>query len=155
MLLHTHLYHGWQNSAHGGWTAPYRSPAGLQALLEAQGSSFDLLLGRRTYAARRAYRSFVAKWTRLVPAVVESLEEAGEELLTFYRFPKEQWKSLRTTNIVGRLNGEFRRRTKTQGSFSTETSALALLWGLVVSGTIEMRKIDGHYKLAEVTKNVA
>lgn len=35
--------------AHGGWTVPYRSPAGLQALLESQGSSFDLLLGRRTY----------------------------------------------------------------------------------------------------------
>ena len=35
--------------AHGGWTAPYRSPAGLEAVLEAQGRSFDLLLGRRTY----------------------------------------------------------------------------------------------------------
>lgn len=35
--------------AHGGWTAPYRSPTGLEAVLEAQGRSFDLLLGRRTY----------------------------------------------------------------------------------------------------------
>jgi dihydrofolate reductase len=35
--------------AHGGWTAAYRSPAGLEAVLEAQGRSFDLLLGRRTY----------------------------------------------------------------------------------------------------------
>jgi dihydrofolate reductase len=35
--------------ANGGWTAPYRSPAGLEAVLEAQGRSFDLLLGRRTY----------------------------------------------------------------------------------------------------------
>jgi dihydrofolate reductase len=35
--------------AHGGWTAPYRSPAGLALVLEAQGESFDLLLGRRTY----------------------------------------------------------------------------------------------------------
>jgi dihydrofolate reductase len=35
--------------AHGGWTAPYRSPAGLEAVLEAQGQDFDLLLGRRTY----------------------------------------------------------------------------------------------------------
>jgi len=35
--------------AHGGWTAPYRSPAGLAALLEVQGRTFDLLLGRRTY----------------------------------------------------------------------------------------------------------
>jgi dihydrofolate reductase len=35
--------------AHGGWTAPYRTAAGAQAYAEAQGSNFDLLLGRRTY----------------------------------------------------------------------------------------------------------
>ncbi len=35
--------------ANGGWTAPYRSPAGAAAVAEAQGKSFDLLLGRRTY----------------------------------------------------------------------------------------------------------
>ena len=31
------------------WTAPYRSPAGRDAMLAAYGESFDLLLGRRTY----------------------------------------------------------------------------------------------------------
>jgi dihydrofolate reductase len=35
--------------ANGGWTAPYRSPAGAEAVAEAQGTGFDLLLGRRTY----------------------------------------------------------------------------------------------------------
>ncbi len=35
--------------AHGGWTAPYRTPAGAAAVAEAQGKRFDLLLGRRTY----------------------------------------------------------------------------------------------------------
>ena len=35
--------------ANGGWTAPYRSPAGAEAVVEAQGTGFDLLLGRRTY----------------------------------------------------------------------------------------------------------
>ncbi len=35
--------------AHGGWTAPYRGAAGAEAVIEAQGTSFDLLLGRRTY----------------------------------------------------------------------------------------------------------
>jgi dihydrofolate reductase len=35
--------------AHGEWTAPYRTAGGAQAVAEAQGSSFDLLLGRRTY----------------------------------------------------------------------------------------------------------
>ena len=31
------------------WTAPYRTPAGREAVLGAYGESFDLLLGRRTY----------------------------------------------------------------------------------------------------------
>lgn len=34
---------------YGDWTAPYRSPAGLETVLAAYGESFDLLLGRRTY----------------------------------------------------------------------------------------------------------
>lgn len=34
---------------YGGWTAPYRTPAGMAALLEKYGTGFDLLLGRRTY----------------------------------------------------------------------------------------------------------
>jgi dihydrofolate reductase len=35
--------------AYGDWTAPYRTPAGRDAILAAYGESFDLLLGRRTY----------------------------------------------------------------------------------------------------------
>lgn len=40
---------------YGAWTAPYRSPVGLQVILEAQGTGFDLLLGRRTYDLWSAY----------------------------------------------------------------------------------------------------
>jgi dihydrofolate reductase len=35
--------------ANGGWSAPYRTAAGAEALAESQGKGFDLLLGRRTY----------------------------------------------------------------------------------------------------------
>jgi dihydrofolate reductase len=44
-----------QHSDDGGdfpyndWTVPYRTPAGRDAIIAAQGTSFDLLLGRRTY----------------------------------------------------------------------------------------------------------
>ena len=31
------------------WTAPYRTPAGRDAIMAAYGENFDLLLGRRTY----------------------------------------------------------------------------------------------------------
>ena len=37
--------------AYGAWTTPYRTPAGAAMLFEAYGTSFDLLLGRRTYDA--------------------------------------------------------------------------------------------------------
>ena len=36
---------------YGDWTAPYRTPAGADAVVAAQGEEFDLLLGRRTYDA--------------------------------------------------------------------------------------------------------
>ena len=49
-------------------------------------------------AARRAYLAFVRKWTKGCPGAVTSLEEAGVELLTFFRYPRSQWKSWRTTN---------------------------------------------------------
>jgi len=95
-------------------------------------------------AARDAREKFLRKWRPLCAEVARSLEEAGEHLLTFFEFPKAMWKSLRSTNPIENLNREFRRRTKTQGSFSTEDSALTLLWGLVAFGQIRMRKIDGH-----------
>jgi len=98
-------------------------------------------------AARAAYDAFVKKWSTLCPAVAKSLQEAGLELLTFYAFPKETWKSIRTTNTIENLNREFRRRTKTQASFSTEAAALTVLYGLVAFGQIQLRKIDGYTTL--------
>ena len=100
-------------------------------------------------AARQAYTAFVAKWTKRAPKVATSLEEAGEELLTVSRFPAAQWKALRTTNAIERLNEEFRRRVKTQGSLPTTQAAELLLFGLVLSGQIRMRRIDGWPQLSQ------
>lgn len=101
-------------------------------------------------AAREAYQAFVTKWRKLCPAVAQSLEEAGERLLTFYAFPKSMWKSLRTTNSIENLNREFRRRTKTQASFSTEDAGVTLLYGLVAFGQIQLRRICGYPHVAKI-----
>ncbi len=105
--------------------------------------------------ARAAYRTFLNKWTKLVPAVARSLEEAGLTLLTFYSFPKSMWKSLRTTNALENLNREFRRRTKTQGSFATEAGGITLLWGLVAFGQIHLRRIDGYRDMDKLLREEA
>jgi transposase-like protein len=100
--------------------------------------------------ARTARDAFVKKWSKRCPGAVESLNEAGGDLLTFYGFPKEQWKTIRTTNVIERLNEEFRRRVKTQGSFPSETCAIVLLYSLVASGQINLRRIDGYEKIVDV-----
>ncbi|MGH7332537.1 MAG: IS256 family transposase [Candidatus Rokuibacteriota bacterium] len=102
--------------------------------------------------ARTAYTAFERKWDKRCPAVVKSLREGGEELLTFFTFPKAQWKTLRTTNVIERLNEEFRRRVKTQGALPTDDAALTLLFSLVASGQIRLRKLDGWRKLATVIR---
>jgi transposase-like protein len=107
-----------------------------------------IVYARNGMAAREAREKFLRKWRSLCAEVARSLEEAGDHLLTFFEFPKAMWKSLRTTNPIENLNREFRRRTKTQGSFSTEDSALTLLWGLTAFGQIRMRKIDGYQHAA-------
>jgi putative transposase len=78
------------------------------------------------------------------------LREGDDELLTFFTFPRAQWKTLRTTNTIERLHEEFRRRVKTQGSLPTEDAALVLLFSLVASGQIKLRRIDGWRKIPGV-----
>lgn len=115
---------------------------------------FTIVRAKNGATALEAYKAFERKWSKLCPPVAKSLAEAGLELLTFYEFPKSMWKGLRTTNPVENLNREFRRRTKTQGSFSTEEAAVTLLYGLVAFGQIKFRRIDGHHELRSMLKDL-
>jgi transposase-like protein len=110
---------------------------------------------RMIYAETRALVEqarvrFTKKWRLRCPAVVECLQEAGDDLFAFLSFPKAQWKALRTTNALERINGEFRRRTKTQASLPSQDAVLLLLFGLLRSGQVKMRKIDGWQEMERV-----
>lgn len=107
---------------------------------------------RMIYAETRALVDqarvrFTKKWRLRCPAVVECLQEAGDDLFTFLSFPNTQWKALRTTNALERINGEFRRRTKTQASLPSQHAVLLLLFGLLRSGQVKLRKIDGWQEM--------
>lgn len=79
-----------------------------------------------------------------------SLREGADELLTFFTFPKARWNTLHTTNTIERLYEEPRRRVKTQGSLPSEDAAPVLLFSLVASGRIKLRRIDGSRKICTV-----
>ena len=49
-------------------------------------------------------KAFVRKWRLKCQAVVDSLDEAGPRLFTFLRYPPEQWKSIRTTDVIDKRN---------------------------------------------------
>ncbi len=97
-------------------------------------------------AARRM--AFIRKWRLKHRPVADSLEEAGDRLFTFTRLPPSQWRSVRTTNTIERLHEEFKRRIKTQTVLPSADTAAMLLWALLASGQINMRKVDGWQTLA-------
>ena len=95
-------------------------------------------------AVEQARGRFTKKWRLRCPAVVERLDEAGDQLFTFLRFPPSQWKALRTTNALERINEACRRRTKTQASLPGQDAVLLLLFGLLRSGQVKLRALVGY-----------
>ena len=93
-------------------------------------------------------KAFLRKWRIKCRAVADSLEEAGDRLFTFTRFPVCQWRSLRTTNAIERLHEEFKRRIKTQTALPSAETAAMLFWALVASGQVILRKVDGWQTIA-------
>jgi transposase-like protein len=121
-----------------------------EALHEEIRTDFHAIVYAESLAeGQTAHAAFLRKWRRLSAGVARSLEEGGEDVMTFLRFPKSQWKAIRTTNVIERLNQEFRRRVKTQVCFPTEDAVLLVLFGLVASGMVRMRKIDGYEDMPE------
>src|SRR5262249_50903331 len=102
-----------------------------------------MIYGKNREVVESARRSVLKKWRVRCAVVAASLEEAGQELFTFLSFPPSQWKGLRTTNALERINAEFRRRTKTQASLPNEDAVVLLLFGLLRTGQIRLGRFDG------------
>lgn len=129
--------------------------APTRALDEVRADFQSITTAENEKAARAAYTRFIRSWHRRCESVVTSLKEAGDELLTFYRFPQAQWKCLRTTNMIERLHLEFRRRIKTQASLPNEGTVLRLFYALYQSGQIHMRRVDGWQQIPVVLEQHA
>jgi len=127
-----------------------KAPARLREELT---EDYRRMIYAETVAAVEHERTrFTKKWQLRCPAVVESLKEAGDDLFTFLRFPPTQWKALRTTNALERINEEFRRRTKTQASLPGQDAVLLLLFGLLRSGQVKLRALVGYQDMGQVNK---
>jgi putative transposase len=77
--------------------------------------------------AMEFFAVFKEKWEKDLPSAVKCLENSIQSCLTFFICPEEEWISLRTTNVIERLNKEFKRRTKPMEIVAGENACYTLL----------------------------
>jgi transposase-like protein len=82
--------------------------------------------------ARRDLAAWIGKWGSRYPRLVAWVEENIEETLTFYRLPRQHHKHLKSTNMLERLNEEFKRRTYVVRIFPNAASCCRLIRALAV-----------------------
>ena len=104
--------------------------------------------------AEKAFDFFVEAYSAKYHKATDRLTKDRDRLLTFYEFPAEHWKHIRTTNPIESTFATVRLRTnKTKGCLSRKT-ALAMAFKLILSARRKWRKLDGSNHLAEVIKGV-
>ena len=89
--------------------------------------------------ALAAVESFATRFGKRFPSACGVLAKDLADCLTFYLFPQEHWKRLRTSNVIERAFREVRRRTDVVGRFPGEMSALVLIWA-----TLEEDRLRWH-----------
>jgi putative transposase len=105
-------------------------------------------------AAEDAFGRFVTKYGAKYDKAATCLTKDREALLTFYDFPAEHWKHVRTSNPIESTFATVRLRTaKTKGCLSRQT-ALAMVYKLAKSAERSWRRLDGSERLAQVIRGV-
>jgi transposase-like protein len=98
--------------------------------------------------AEQTAAAFIAKYERIYPTAVDCLRRDLDACLTFYEFPEEHWKFIRTNNVIERLYCEVKKRShKMAAAFRNEDSCLLLFYAVIRS--LKLRRITIPEKLTE------
>jgi len=122
---------------------------------KAQGNAKNELQGI-VYSADReeaeVKRDHFVRWCRKegYDRAAAALEHDWERMVTFYRFPKEHWKHLRTTNPVESPFAALRLRTDAAKRFKKVANATAVTWKMLLIAEQRFRKLDAPEILQEV-----
>jgi putative transposase len=93
---------------------------------------------------------FVSRYGVDYPAAAEALLRDWERMVTFYGFPREHWKHLRTTNPVESPFASVRLRTNAGKRYKKVVNATALIWRLLLVAERTFRRLDHPELLPEV-----
>jgi transposase-like protein len=121
---------------------------------KAKGHLQDIWMAETKADAEAAFDFFVGAYGPKYDKAAACLAKDRDCLLTFYDFPAEHWKHLRSTNPIESTFATVRlRTTKTKGCLSRKT-ALAMVFKLLLSARKKWRRLDGSDHLAEIIEGV-
>ncbi|MCY4579683.1 MAG: IS256 family transposase [Chloroflexi bacterium] len=128
----------------------------LDRLPKAHQEQAKLMLRSIPYAGSRAeserLKSVFAGWCRerSYDAAAETLERDWDRMVTFYDFPAEHWRHLRTTNVVESPFAALRLRTDAAKRFKRVDRAIAVIWKMLMVAESRFRRL----KAPELMKDV-
>ena len=85
-------------------------------------------------------------------AAADRIDHDWQRMVTFYRFPTEHWKHLRTTNIVESPFATVRLRTGAAKRFKKVENATAVIWKVLMVAQKRFRKLNAPQLLASVAE---
>ncbi|MEL5879669.1 IS256 family transposase [Cereibacter sphaeroides] len=127
-------------------------PQSVQA--KAKGHLHDIWQAETRAEAEVAFDFFVETYGVKWDKAVDKLVKDRAALLTFYDYPAEHWKHIRTSNPIESTFATVRHRTKrTKGCLSRQTG-LAMAFKLMIAAQGKWRKLDGRNRLPEIIQGV-
>ena len=97
-------------------------------------------------------RNQFLKWCQLgdYQRAAGTLERDWERMVTFYNFPKEHWKHLRTSNPVESPFAGLRLRTDAAKRYKKVANATAVIWKMLLLAEQRFRRLDAPERMKEV-----
>jgi putative transposase len=88
------------------------------------------------------------------PKACERLDRDWARMLTYYQFPKEHWRHLRTTNVVESPFAAVRLRTSAAKRVKKVDRATAIIWRLLRVAEKRFRKLNAPEQCRDVYRGV-
>jgi transposase-like protein len=122
---------------------------------QAKRALHEVLYAATREQAETGIAQFVADYEAKYPKAVAALQRDQERLLTFFAFPAEHWKHLRTTNVIESPFATVRLRERVTKGAGSRAKGLVMAFKLLKMAEQRWRRVDGQQLLPLVRAGVS
>jgi transposase-like protein len=120
----------------------------------AKAALHEIMYAETRAHARDAIARFAAEYGAKYPKAVTTLEKDADALLTFFEFPAEHWKHLRTSNVIESPFATVRLRQRVTKGAGSRTKGLLMAYKLLAMAQARWRRFNGAHLLPLVRAGI-